>query len=186
MTATQAHPARRWLPTFLVDETMPEGRLRPEDWLKPDREGVTEVYYDDGEQVEGYIIPDRVVAFSWHEPRGTIEILVMPDGTWTECHPARCTATIDMFDGPPPADAPVDPRGEANLFAWSEDAETVAESLDTLAHEWAAAEHLPEEGVIVSVDRHYWSAPVRFRVSADGKSLLPYTAARPTCDEGRP
>ena len=77
-------PTRRWWPAELMDEWMPEGRRQPQDWLSPGKDGVTLVRdEDEAARVLVRIEPDETVEFCWHESRGGVEILLMPDGTWS-------------------------------------------------------------------------------------------------------
>lgn len=165
---------RQWWPNELVDEVIPAGRTRPEDWLKPDDIGVTLIYDDD--DIDGTIVvrmePGREVEFIWQEDRGSVEILLMPNGAWSMEDP-RDGGTIDMFTGdvakPKPPAVCIE---EANWFAAAGDYETMMDSMDGFATCYAENEpSIAPEGLRLTVDMVYWSDPILFRVSADGKSL---------------
>lgn len=165
---------RRWWPNDLADEMMPPGRSRPEDWLKPDEQGVTLIHADDDENrtAVARIEPNSVVKFFWQEDRGSVEILLMPNGTWSLVDP-RDSGTIDMFTGaaaqPKPPAASI---ADANWFAAAGDYETMMDSMDGFAECYAESEpSIGPEGLRLTVDMAYWSDPIRFHVSADGRCL---------------
>lgn len=166
--------SRRWWPDFVMDETMPEGRKRPQDWLAPDESAVTTVLDDDEATVLGVIKPGEIIGFHWHEKRGGVQVLIMPDGSWSLDNP-RDAGTVDMFDGS--AAAPVDEPpmalvAAANWFAEITDYETMADSMDEFALNWTdMAAPLPKDGERVAVAMGFWSEKMSFRVSDDGKSL---------------
>jgi len=165
---------RQWWPHDLVDEVMPPGRAKPEDWLKPDESGVTTIHADDDDDktVLARIKPGSAVEFLWQENRGSAEILLMPDGTWSLVDP-RDGGTVDIFTGEAAEPTPPAGRiGNANWFAAAGDYETMMDSMDGFAECYAENEPaIDPEGQRLTVDMAYWSDPVRFRVSADGKSL---------------
>ncbi|MGB3415737.1 MAG: hypothetical protein WBA36_03615 [Mesorhizobium sp.] len=165
---------RRWWPHDLVDEVMPLGLAKPEDWLKPDANGVTTIHADhvDDKTVLARLVPGSVVEFLWYENRGWVDIRLMPDGTWS-LEDTRDGGTIDMFTGqaasPPPPAARIE---DANWFAAAGDYETMMDSMDGFAEGYAENEpSIDPDGLRVQVDMAFWSDPVKFRVSADGKSL---------------
>ncbi|MER8667678.1 hypothetical protein NKH45_10750 [Mesorhizobium sp. M1156] len=172
--------SRLWWPHQLLDESMPGGRTRPELWLKPGDDGITLIHADDDDDktVVAKIEPGAVAEFIWHESRGTVEITIMPDGTWRLDDP-RDALTIDMF-GRGEVDLPTQPTGlppsgriaAANWFAWDEDYETVMDTMDGFASAFAEmAAPMDTDGQCTTVDMGYWSDGVKFRVSADGKVL---------------
>ncbi|MCA0027382.1 MULTISPECIES: hypothetical protein [unclassified Mesorhizobium] len=170
--------SRKWWPAAMFDESMPPGRADPQDWLKPDASGTTMVR--DNDEPEGralaVILPGAIAEFVWHEQRGSVEITLMPDGTWLLVDP-RDDRTIDMFQPElqPTAPATLPPSAmiaASNWFAWDEDYETVADTMDVFASDLAdMSAPIPADGVRITVDMGYWSEEVRFRVSADGKTL---------------
>jgi len=91
---------RQWWPNDLVDEVMPPGRATPQAWLSPDASGVTTIHADndDDKTALASIQPGSEVEFLWYENRGSAEILLMPDGTWSLADP-RDGGTVDMFAG---------------------------------------------------------------------------------------
>lgn len=165
---------RVWWPHFLLDEVMPDGRKTPRAWLAPNENGVTVIYADDDDEnaVAGTIEAGTVVKFMWHEDRGQVDILLMPDDTWSLTGPSD-GGTIDMFTGtasaPPPPAAPIE---TANWFAEQSDFETTMDSMDEFARCYAEmAGDIEPEGRRVTVAMGHWSNGIPFRVSADGKSL---------------
>ena len=166
---------RRWWPDCLVDEWMPEGRKRPEDWLAPDENGVTTVVWDETAPelvVAGLIKPGEMVAFNWWEDRGQVEITVMPDGTW-QASDMRGAGMVDMFSG---TETPVPPSAlieDANYFAEMSDHETAADSMDEFARNWADNDRPGPDGERLTVVMGIWSDKVEFAVSDDGRSLVP-------------
>ena len=164
---------RQWWPNELVDEIMPPGRATPQAWLKPDASGITQIYGDDDEKtVLARLEPGSVVEFLWMEKRGSVDIQLMPDGTWS-LDDSRDTGTIDMFTGQAAAPLPPSARIEdANWFATAGDYETKMDSMDSFAGCYAEMDpFIDPKGLPVTVDMAFWSDPVKFRVSADGKSL---------------
>lgn len=162
---------RRWWPACLVDETMPPGRERPEDWLSPDAAGVTTVHWDEERtSVAGTIAPGETVSFMWWEERGSVTITVMPDGSWNLEDP-RDGGTVDMFTGQAVALPPAARIDEANWFAEASDFETMSDSMDSFAQNWAANDTPDPEGERLTVVMGFWREGVAFTVSADGCSL---------------
>lgn len=172
-------PSRKWWPAALFDESMPPGRAEPQDWLKPDQAGATYIRNED--DLEGgfvvTILPGEIAEFVWHEERGSVEITLMPDGTWSLDDP-RDAFTLDLFK--PEAEAPAEPAelppsariAAANWFAWDEDYETCMDTMDEFAKALAdMSAPVAADGVRITVDMGYWSDEVSFRVSADGKTL---------------
>jgi hypothetical protein len=170
---------RKWWPASLFDEQMPPGRAEPQDWLKPDASGTTMVY-DDDDAPEGralaVVLPRLIAEFVWHESRGSVEILLMPDGTWSLAD-QRDDRTLDMFrpEAPPTDPVTLPPSAliaASNWFAWEEDYETCMDTMDGFARAFAdLAQPIDAEGQRMTVDMGFWSKDVKFRVSADGKSL---------------
>ena len=166
---------RRWWPDCLVDEHMPEGRKRPEDWLAPDENGVTTVIWDEDDPhlaVAGFIKPGETAAFNWWEDRGRVEITVLPDGTW-QASDMRGAGMVDMFTG---AETPMPPAAlieDANYFAEVTDHETAADSMDEFARYWADNDRPGPDGERLTVVMGFWSEKVEFVVSAAGRSLTP-------------
>ncbi|TPK15211.1 hypothetical protein FJ872_19655 [Mesorhizobium sp. B2-5-9] len=170
---------RRWWPASLFDEQMPAGRAQPQDWLKPDISGITIIRDEDDPEggILATMLPGEIAEFVWHEKRGSAEILLMPDGSWS-LDDARDDRTIDMFrpqqplPSPEPQDLPPSVRiAAANWFAWEEDYETMMDTMDGFAKAFADLDPPDAEGSRMTVDMGYWSDGVKFRVSADGKSL---------------
>lgn len=164
---------RRWWPSFLLEEVMPEGREHPQDWLSPNADGVTTVFWDEDEpgNVAGTISPGETIAFCWQENRGRVTIRVMPDGTWSLAD-GRCGATSDLFTGEAPAPrAPAASIDEANQFWEPDEWESCGDSMDEFARYRAANEPPAPEGDLVEVAMGFWSHDVLFTVSADGRSL---------------
>jgi hypothetical protein len=164
---------RKWWPSVFLDESMPAGRDKPEDWLAPDEDGVSEIRDADFAkgQVFATVRPGETIEFAWHENRGSVDILLMPDGSWKPLGPHDC-GTIDLFEGERPV--PTQPMADidgANWFAWDEDYESTCGTMDEFAHFFAEIEPPEPEGRRVRVDMGHWSDPVTFRISADGKSL---------------
>lgn len=163
---------RRWWPHELMDEIMPPGRERPQDWLKPDDDGVTTIHWDDDaaeERIACTIEPGSEAVFVWFEYRGEVDVIIKPDGTWSIDD--RDTGTPDLFTGKV---RPVPPRArieDANWFALPDDFETMMDSMDGFAECHAQAESIDPDGERVTVKMAYWSEGETFRVSADGKSL---------------
>jgi hypothetical protein len=166
---------RRWWPHFLIDEVTPEGRISPEAWLAPDENGVTTLHWGDEPEsgVAGKLIPGEVVEFMWQEDRGSVDILLMPNGSWS-LDDTRDGGTIDMFTGqaivPPPPSTMID---QANWFAAADDFETCMDSMDSFAEAYAECGDVDPDGERITVDMCFWSDGERFRVSDDGKSLEP-------------
>lgn len=164
---------RKWWPADMVDEGMPQGRARPEDWLSPDAHGVTEIR--DADFFENHLFatvrPGDTIGFVWHESRGAIDILLMPDGSWS-IPDQRDPNTPDLFARESPVQPPpmADIAG-ANWFAWEEDYESCAGTMDEFARCFADMDAPDPEGSRVAVEMGHWSDPVAFRVSADGRSL---------------
>ena len=162
---------RRWWPSTLMDEMMPPGRVQPQDWLAPGDDGVTLVRdADHSSHVLARIEPGTAVEFVWHEKRGGVEILLMPDGTWSLKDP-RDAGTLDLFDGssaPPPPVAYIE---AANWFAEASDYETMMDSMDGFAAAYAEMDDIEPEGRRIPVVMGRWSKHIAFRVSADGASL---------------
>ncbi|TPL30218.1 hypothetical protein [Mesorhizobium sp. B2-4-7] len=171
---------RRWWPSALFDEQMPPGRAQPQDWLKPDLSGITIIRDEDDPEagILATMLPGEIAEFVWHERRGSVEILLMLDGTWSLADP-RDDRTIDMFRPEPetpaePTELPPSARiAAANWFAWEEDYETMADTMDGFAQAFAYMDPPDAEGSRITVDMGYWCDGVKFRVSADGKSLEP-------------
>lgn len=169
---------RKWWPAALFDESMPPGRAEPQAWLAPTVAGVTIIRDED--DPEGGVVatmePTEIVEFVWHEERGSVEITLMPDGTWSLDDP-RDALTIDMFRPQAQPSEPVDLPPSAliaasNWFAWNEDYETCMDTMDEFAKALAdISAPIAADGVRITVDMGYWSDGVKFRVSADGKSL---------------
>ncbi|MER8811415.1 hypothetical protein [Mesorhizobium sp. M0965] len=170
--------SRRWWPAALFDESMPAGRAEPQAWLAPTVVGVTIIRSDD--DPEGGVVttmePAEIVEFVWHEKRGSVEITLMPDGTWRLDDP-RDAFTLDLFKPgavqPEPAELPPSALiAASNWFAWDEDYETCMDTMDEFAKALAdISAPVAAEGVRITVDMGYWSDRVKFRVSADGKTL---------------
>ena len=165
-------PTRRWWPAELMDEWMPEGRRQPQDWLSPGKDGVTLVRdEDEAARVLVRIEPDETVEFCWHESRGGVEILLMPDGTWS-VDDTRDTGTPDIFTGDLPMPRPPSANIEdANWFAEASDYETMAGTMDEFARAYAEMDDIEPEGRRIPVVMGRWSKHIAFRVSADGASL---------------
>ncbi|MER8556095.1 hypothetical protein NKH37_28745 [Mesorhizobium sp. M1217] len=171
-------PSRKWWPAALFDESMPPGRVRAEDWLSPTLSGVTMIRNEDDPEggVVATLEPCEVVEFVWHEERGSVEITLMPDGTWLLDDP-RDDRTVDMFRPAAlpaePVDLPPSARiAASNWFAWDEDYETCMDTMDEFAKALAdMSAPVAADGVRITVDMGYWSQGVKFRVSADGKTL---------------
>jgi len=162
---------RRWWPACLVDEIMPPGRERPEDWLSPDAAGVTTIRWDDEKaSVAGTITPGEAVTFMWWEERGSVQITIMPDGSWNLEDP-RDGGTVDMFTGEAVPLAPAARVDEANWFAEASDYETMSDSMDSFARNWAANDTVDPEGERLTVVMGFWHDGVAFAVSADGRAL---------------
>lgn len=162
---------RRWWPACLVDETMPDGRKRPEDWLSPDAAGVTTIRWDDeNASVAGTISPGETVSFVWWEDRGSVQVTVMPDGSWILEDP-RDGGTVDMFTGKAAPLAPAARVDEANWFAEASDYETMSDSMDGFARSWAGNGTIDPEGARLTVVMGFWGGGVSFAASADGRSL---------------
>ncbi|MER9870264.1 hypothetical protein NKJ35_24355 [Mesorhizobium sp. M0136] len=170
--------SRKWWPAAMFDESMPPGRVRAEDWLSPTVSGVTIIRNEDDPEggVVATLEPSEVVEFVWHEPRGSVEITLMPDGTWSLDDP-RDDRTVDMFQPEAlpaePADLPPSARiAASNWFAWDEDYETCMDTMDEFAKALAdMSAPVAADGVRITVDMGYWSQGVKFRVSADGRML---------------
>jgi hypothetical protein len=164
---------REWWPAVMVDEGMPAGRARPEDWLSPDADGVTKIRDPEtaDDTLFATIRPGDTIGFVWHESRGAIDILLMPDGSWS-IPDQRDPYTLDLFAGKSPVPPPpmADIAG-ANWFAWDEDYESNCGTMDEFARCFADLEPPEEDGRRVTVEMGYWSDHVAFRVSADGRSL---------------
>lgn len=171
---------RKWWPAALFDERMPTGRAQPQDWLKPTAAGVTIIRNTD--DPEGGVVttmePSEVAEFVWHETRGSVEITLMPDGTW-KLDDQRDDRTIDMFQ---PESQPTEPIelppsaliAAANWFAWDEDYETMMNTMDEFVHSFAElAQPIDADGQRMTIHMGYWSDRVSFRVSADGNALEP-------------
>ena len=166
---------RRWWPSFLLEEVMPEGREHPQDWLRPDAEGVTLVLWDEDEpgNVAGTISPGETIAFSWQENRGRVTIRIMPGGTWNLAE-GRCAGTSDLFSGDAVAQHAPTPAGsifEANQFWEPTEWESSGDSMDEFARTRAENEPPAPDGDLVEVAMGFWSNDVLFTVSADGRSL---------------
>lgn len=170
---------RKWWPASLFDESMPPGRARPEDWLKPDASGTTMVYDEDDapkRRALAVVLPRAIAEFVWHESRGAVEILLMPDGAWSLAD-QRDDRTIDLFEPEARVTEPVNLppsalMAGANWFAWDEDYETCMDTMDEFAQALAElSAPIAPDGVRITVDMGFWSKGVKFRVSADGKSL---------------
>ncbi|RWO57265.1 hypothetical protein [Mesorhizobium sp.] len=173
-------PSRKWWPAALFDESMPPGRAEPQAWLKPTVAGVTIIRSDD--DPEGGVVttlePSEIVEFVWHEERGSVDITLMPDGTW-RLDDQRDAFTLDLFK--PGAPAPAEPTelppsariAAANWFAWDEDYETSMDTMDEFAKALTdMSAPVAADGMRITVDMGYWSEePVRFRVSAGGDAL---------------
>jgi hypothetical protein len=171
--------ARIWWPEFLLDEVMREGRAKPEDWLAPDENGVTAIRWDEDQKhpVAGRLVPGSEAAFIWYEPRGIVDVIIKPDGTWSH-DDDRDTRTPDMFTGQTLAErADRAAIADANAFWSPGEPETFADSLDEFARGHADMETLDPDGERVTVKLGFWSESIRFRVSLDGKSLAPVPAA---------
>lgn len=178
---TDFSDTRRWWPSFLLDEVMPEGRERPEDWLSPAENGVTTIHWDEErDQVAGTISPGETVAFNWHEDRGVVTIRIMPDGTWS-LEDARCSGTVDLFTGDRPLPPPASAIEEATHFWEPDEWESCGDTMDEFAR--CRADFVPPdpEGDLVEVAMGFWSDDMRFVVSADGRALRPEGG-----DDGRP
>lgn len=168
---------RRWWPSFLLEEVMPEGRENPQDWLAPDADGITTVFWDEDEDetgnTAGTISPGETVTFCWQENRGRVTIRIMPDGTWSLAE-ARCSETSDLFNGEAAAPEPFAATvHEANQFWEPDEWESCGDTMDEFARCRAANEPPAAEGDLVEVAMGFWSHDVMFVVSADGRSLEP-------------
>ncbi|MDS1135603.1 hypothetical protein [Nitratireductor indicus] len=162
---------RQWWPSYLMGEVMPAGRARPEDWLRPDGDGKTTVLEEDDEdRILMTIEPGEVVEFCWHERRGSVSILLMPNGSWELCAPADA-GTIDMFTGQATTPNPAASIDDANWFAEQSDYETMMDTMDDFASAYAAMGDIEAEGREIVVDAGFWSNGIAFRVSTDGKHL---------------
>lgn len=79
-------PARRWWPSIYADEIMPEGLFSPDTWIT----GRCDAGWIIGPKARDERLdyscqiaqPGDVVEFDWHEPRGTRDLVIHPDGTW--------------------------------------------------------------------------------------------------------
>lgn len=169
-------PIRHWWPSCLLDEVMPEGRLRPEDWLKPDADGVSTFWWDEtvsDPQAAGTVRPGEVVEFCWYESRGRVDIRIMADGSWHIDGDGRAANIPDIFTGEVKPDLPSARMDDATDFLIDGDWETAADSMDELARFYVDAERPVDEGDVVDVWMARWSNGHLFRVSADGRSLTP-------------
>lgn len=171
---------REWWPADLLDEHMPPGRARPEAWLAPDETGVTLIHADDDEDktVVATIEPGAEVSFCWQEDRGSVEITIMPGGAWKLDDP-RDAFTLDLFkpeavEATTPIELPPSARiAAATWFGWRDDYECQGDTMDELAEGFADFGRIEPEGLRITVDMGFWSDAVKFRVSADGRSLEP-------------
>lgn len=163
---------RKWWPACVIDETLPPGRERPEDWLAPDAAGVTTILWDDAsDSIAVTFAPGDTVSFMWWEDRGSVQVTVKPDGSWNLEDP-RDSGTIDMFTGEAAPQTPSARIAEANWFAEASDYETMSESMDSFARNWAAFDTPDPEGERLTVVMGFWSHGVYFTVSADGSALI--------------
>lgn len=148
---------RLWYPAALVDEDLPTGRESPEAWLL--------LLLDDEENDEDertlarLYAPGDEIPFHWQEHRGLVTLRIHASGTLHT--PMRC------------AETPLDT--EVNSF-WHYDSETYAETAEEFAEYWTqgGVANWDEDGFDeVEVDTAIWSPEIRFRLSADGRSLAP-------------
>lgn len=159
---------RLWYPAVLVDEELPVGRESPEAWLLfllDDEEN------DEDERTLAQLYaPGDEIPFHWMERRGIVTLRIHASGTLHT--PMRCAETLDMFDPERPAyETPL--CTEVNSF-WHYDSETYAQSAEEFAEYWTqgGVANWDEDGFDeVEVDTAIWSDEIRFRLSADGKSL---------------
>lgn len=170
---------RRWWPECLLDEISPAGRASPQEWLSPDENGVTTLWWNDEKTNKaGTLEPGEDVAFHWSETRGSVEITILPDGMW-KVDDQRDPLTADLFvtesaSPPAPVPPPMAAIAASNWFAAEGDWETAMDTMDEFAAEWARNEPVVDpEGERLTVDMAYWSDRILFTVSADGKSLEP-------------
>mgnify|MGYP001463965569 CR=1 FL=1 len=84
----------------------------------------------------------------------------------------RCESlTVDMFTGEAVPLAPAARVDEANWFAEASDYETMSDSMDSFARNWAANDAVDPEGERLTVVMGFWHDGVAFTVSADGRAL---------------
>jgi hypothetical protein len=166
---------RRYWPSQLVDEVMPVGRRRAEDWLDPDDDGET-IVLEGGEPV-AHFSPGQTITFDWMEPRGHTVIELAADGSWSGAR-LRDRDTVDMFEGgqsgaPSEEPSAADRIANANWFAEASDYETMMDTMDAFARELAAMCVPDSDGSRVDVAMAFWSdTHETYLVSADGRALL--------------
>ncbi|WP_377299774.1 hypothetical protein [Rhizobium sp. SGZ-381] len=184
LTAEPPTRPRLWYPDGLIDETLPTGLPSAQAWfdeLRPERLDLID------ESERAFIAlhgPGQTIGFQWMEDHGEITVMIGNAGLISP--PARCTATLDLFDHEmtlPPEDVPV----TANHF-WDHESEIFAETLDDFAQMYAEALLLtpddePHEVVIATF---YWSGTILFRIGDDGLTLTELPAATAQSPEHTP
>lgn len=165
---------RLWYPAALVDEDLPTGRESPEAWLTF-LQATDDQDEDEGQDERALARlygPGDEIPFHWMERRGLVTLRIHASGTLHT--PMRCAETPDMFDpGRPACEVPLDTG--VNSF-WHYDSEIYAETAEEFAEYWTqgGVANWDEGGFDeVEVDTAVWSPGIRFRLSADGRSLAP-------------
>lgn len=140
--------ARKWWPTAIVDEGMPEGRASPTDWIVRLDDGFALADGDkDGEPWLVVAIGD-IVEFTFAVSRGEVAVTIHPDGGY-EAH------------GPVPDDA---------TYFWEHgDSYTAADTMAEFARFWAECAS-PSEPERIDVAMNRWGEELfRLCLDPDGK-----------------
>lgn len=165
---------RLWYPAALVDEDLPDGRESPEAWLNflQAIDADDEVEDQEEQSLARLYAPGDEIPFHWMERRGFVTLRIHGSGT---LHTSmRCADTPDMFE--PEVSAAVNQLDTSVNSYWHNDSEIYAETAEEFAEYWTQGgiANWDEFGFEeVEVDTAIWSPEIRFRISADGKTLMP-------------
>jgi hypothetical protein len=145
---------REWWPADYVDEVLPSGFAKPEQWIKEAWPGHFVLIAADPAEDGREINPGDIIEFASCDSLGAVEVTVKADGTYF------VHGTYDQ---------------SANSFWWSEDPEVAAATtMDDLAQQFAEyLKDCDEDEGRYSVNFDRWSDTVPYVFGIDaGKPVL--------------